>query len=286
MALIDKGLDALLVATIRNLGPYLDDLVVIGGVANALLRHHPLAADTAIPILGTTDIDIATPERLQARKRPALSALLEKAGLTPAYHPEHSPPIIKFVAINDPNLEVEFLCPLTGGEYRRSGKRKVVAAIQPNVTAQQLRYLDVLLFEPWAIDVRRIPALKALPRGTTVRVPNPASYVMQKVLIRTQNRAPASCDKDCGYIYEVAVAFRDALPEVGAVARRLREHVSKGWWRRFDKDFRRLFADEQAPGPVAAARQHAASRAGRASVTSVSPALVHQAVERLAAALL
>ena len=150
MALIDRGLDSLLRSALHHLRPYLDDIVVIGGVANALLRHHPLAAPTDIPVLGTTDIDFATLDRVLRRGRPPLTDLLNEAGVAPEVHPEHTPPIIKFVAKSDPNLEIEFLCPLKGSEYRRTGKRQVAASIQDNVTAQQLRYLDLLLFEPWS----------------------------------------------------------------------------------------------------------------------------------------
>jgi hypothetical protein len=283
MALIDRGLDSLLRSALRHLHPYLDDIVVIGGVSNALLRHHALAAQTSVPVLGTTDIDLATVDRVSRRGRPPLSDLLHDAGLTPDVHPEHAPPIIKFVAKSDPNLEIEFLCPLKGSEYRRSGKRQVAASIQGDVTAQQLRYLDLLLFEPWSVETRRVPELATLPANTLVRVPNPASYVMQKVLIRDQGRSPAHCDKDCGYIYEIAVTFRDALPELAALAGRLRADVSKSWWQRFDRDLRRLFADQHAPGSVAAVRQYASLGTRRSAITEE---MVFKAVEQLSNAVL
>jgi len=286
MALIDRGLDSLLRATLLHLRPYLDDIVVIGGVANALLRHHPLAASTDIPVLGTTDIDLATLERISRKGRPPLTDLLRDAGVAPTYQPEHSPPVIKFVGKADPNLEIEFLCPLKGSEYRRSGKRQVAASIQEDVTAQQLRYLDLLLFEPWSLDAHQVPVLKSLPTRTVVRLPNPASFVMQKVLIRSQGRSPAHCEKDCGYIYETAVTFRDAVPELSALASRLKNHVSKSWWQRFDRDFRALFGGPDAPGPVAATRQHNAARSGRAGTARVTEAMVYQSVDKLAVALL
>jgi hypothetical protein len=234
--------------------------------------------------LATTDIDIAVQKRVPRQDRPPLADLLRTAGLEANIHPEHRPPIIKFVATANPNLEIEFLCPLAGSKIDRRGIRKVASEIQSGVTAQQLRYLDLLMLEPWQIDTGRVPELSDLPKPTFVRVPNPVAYVMQKILIRGQGRPQSDQEKDCGYTYEVAVTFRNAEAELHAIADRLKERVPK-WWRSFEQTMGRVFGSPQAPGPVAAALQYAASaRPGQAG-GPVSEEMVFRAVARLSAML-
>ena len=45
---------------------------------------------------------------------------------------------------------VEFLSPLVGSEYDRRGKRKATREVG-GVSSQQLRYIEILLVEPWKI---------------------------------------------------------------------------------------------------------------------------------------
>ena len=54
--------------------------------------------------------------------------------------------------------------------------------VQDGLTAQQLRYLDLLLHEPLEVDAGQVDGL-AIEEPLMVRVPNPATYVLQKALI-------------------------------------------------------------------------------------------------------
>lgn len=49
MALISPDFDDFFRRVIRSLAPYLGDMVIAGGCANALYRHHPVAQPTPIP---------------------------------------------------------------------------------------------------------------------------------------------------------------------------------------------------------------------------------------------
>jgi hypothetical protein len=161
-----------------------------------------------------------------------------------------SDPVVRYRPADDAlAAELEFLCPLSGVP---GGRRKENAAVevQAGLLAQPLRYLDILTLNPWRIDLGVAPEFKEF-KGVMIRVPNPAAYVAQKVLIRDQRRKPESKAKDCYYIYEVSVVFRDNLPALGEEYERLRE-LPGPWLKRFSKNIRILFRDEHAEGPTAA----------------------------------
>jgi len=115
-----------------------------------------------------------------------------------------------------------------------------------------LRYLELLQYRTWEIEAGRIPKSSAL-RGLRIRVPNPAAYVVQKVLIRDQRRGPQSAAKDCYYIYEVSVIFRDATLAIAEESAELRDRFQP-WLKKFPKMAAPLFAGPDAEGPTAALR--------------------------------
>jgi hypothetical protein len=61
---------------VETLNPYLSELVCIGGCANALYRHHPLAAKDCPAYLGTMDVDWAVYPPLQVKAESKLVAAL------------------------------------------------------------------------------------------------------------------------------------------------------------------------------------------------------------------
>jgi hypothetical protein len=69
MLLHDPQFDAFFKRTVTAVAPYADSLVCIGGCANALYRHHPLAAKPWPTYLGTMDADWAVPQRLSVPVR-------------------------------------------------------------------------------------------------------------------------------------------------------------------------------------------------------------------------
>ena len=244
--------DAFFIEATAALKPYLGDLVCIGGCANALYRYHEQAHDMPFPYLGTKDIDWASPQKLLQGKRKSIAELMIAAQFREEIMGSQEKAVVKYIP-KDENLaaDIEFLCSESGlpGGRSRSGT-PLPHAVQPGLMVQPLRYLELLRHNTWKINLDLIPEFVAL-HNLRIRIPNPAAYVVQKVLIRDQRRSSQSAAKDCYYIYEVAVIFRNALDALAQEAASLRE-TFKPWLKRFPKIADALFADENAEGPVSA----------------------------------
>lgn len=259
MALINERVDPEVAAALNALGPYLPELVVIGGCASALYRHHA-AASPGLAHIGTTDIDVACLVPTATGPRPPIGELLGGAGFLPEYHTgDQMPPIMKFRSTRDQNVDIELLAPLVGAPRRRDGTAKVTDSVQQGASAQLLRYLDLLLFRPCEVAAADIAELQMSQSSAVLRIPNPVAFVMQKILIMGEGRAPKDIDKDCHYIYDVAVTFRAAASQLAAWGAALKAESStwRKWYERFTTVAQdRVFASASARGPVAAARVH------------------------------
>jgi hypothetical protein len=71
---------------------------------------------------------------------------------------------------------LEFIAPLRGGERRRDGRLDATAELQ-GLSAQKLRHVEPLLFEP--VDI----AMPELGTGAHFQVVNPASFILQRLLV-------------------------------------------------------------------------------------------------------
>lgn len=78
--LLESDFDSFFVRTMKALESYLDDILCVGGCANALYRYHESASEMAWGYLGTKDIDIAVPQKLPTRERAPIAGLMEEAG--------------------------------------------------------------------------------------------------------------------------------------------------------------------------------------------------------------
>ena len=256
--LIGPEFDRYFLEAIVALEPYLGDLVCIGGCANALYRHHEAATPTALATVGTMDLDLAAGPPIPLREGCAVVERLAKAGFREELLGTGTLPVVKFVP-RDAALaaEIEFLCPSSGGPKRRGGgKMPSSLKLQDGLMGQPLQYLDILLQRPWRVEVRAVPGFETCASLSWVQVPNPAAYVVQKVLIRDQRRPPESMAKDCFYLFEIAVVFRDALDRLAEEYAELSGRFPRRWLQRFEGEARRLFADRDAEGAVAAMRVH------------------------------
>jgi len=85
-------------------------------------------------------------------------------------------------------------------------------------------------------------------------VPNPAAYFVQKVLIRSQGRERALIEKDCYYLHEVSVLFRNASAELKAAYESMRASYPAWakWLKRYQADAAFLFSSAMAEGPTSA----------------------------------
>lgn len=111
---------------------------------------------------------------------------------------------------SDSGFYAEFLTPLTGGEYTRSGKRKATAQIA-GVNSQQLRFIALLLNDPWTVELSTDAF--GLPAPKAVRVANPMGFLAQKLLIHRKRSADDRA-KDILYIHDTLQVFGARLDDL------------------------------------------------------------------------
>jgi hypothetical protein len=92
--------------------------------------------------------------------------------------------------------------------------------VQPNVRAQALRYLELLLHEPVAFDARCLPNV-GLDESVEIRIPNPGTFVLQKALIGPERR-PDKRAKDAAYVYDLAILTEGRWVDVAGSVRSVR----------------------------------------------------------------
>lgn len=80
MSLLGADFDSFFGDAIDALRPYLDDIVCVGGCANALYRFHELASNVMWGYLGTKDVDAGVPQKLPLHGRPPVSELMDRIG--------------------------------------------------------------------------------------------------------------------------------------------------------------------------------------------------------------
>ena len=128
------------------------------------------------------------------------SKALQAAGFQQELSSEHEPPISQYrLGDEDEGFYAEFLTPLEGGNTRRDGSLDATVA-KAGVTAQKLRYLDLLLVSPWTVSLGAGTGVP-LKRTAVVRLPSPVSFIAQKLLIRNM-RVPEKRAQDILYIHD------------------------------------------------------------------------------------
>ena len=134
------------------LEPWLDRVLFIGGWAHRLFRERPEAARLSYPPLRTGDVDVALDPRALERDA-GIRERLAASGFREEFLGDDRPPVTHYSLGDEASgFYVEFLSPLLGGDRRRDGSRDVTERIA-GVTAQKLRYLDILLVEPWTVTI-------------------------------------------------------------------------------------------------------------------------------------
>ena len=202
---------ALFAALVEALRPALAEIVVVGGWAQRLFRLHDKAVSRTGSPLMTLDVDVALGE-----SRPSgevdLAKRLHAGGFSAELRGDHRPPVARYRPTAGGGFYVEFLTPLRGGGEKRSGARDVTCEIA-GVSAQKLRYLDILLVAPISVELQpseRFP----LSERALVRLPNPASYIAQKLLIHGK-RTRAGKAKDIAYLFDAVEIFGEGLASFG-----------------------------------------------------------------------
>ena len=119
----------------------------------------------------------------------------------------------------------EFLTPLVGRSHTPTGEPLATAALA-GVTAQRLRYLDLLFIEPWSVTLGED---WGAPTPTPLRIPNPAVFIAQKLLIH-DDREPRKQSQDLLYIHDTIELFAEAWDDLAALWRgRIGPRVELRW---------------------------------------------------------
>lgn len=278
--------DAFLVYVLSAFRPYLERLVVVGGFAVRLYEFHPRAERATVRVLRTFDADLATGNVRIPVAGQSLADLAAAAGFRRDFRGDHMPPVMKFVPTdasterrNADQYTIEFLSPLVGPAAGRSGKAVAASDIQRGVTAQRLRYLDLLLEAPWPVPLAGLPGIPVTSRTLEPRVPHPGLFIVQKVLISGEPNRLERRPKDMAYVYQVASLFRRELP---ALAGEVRERMSgnaawRKWLARFRQTTDTLFAGPHAAGVTEAHRVLQAELTGT-GMSVPSPAMIQAGV--------
>jgi hypothetical protein len=263
---------------VRALGPYLGDLVFVGGWAHRLLALHELASPLDFQPLMTPDADIATPPRLRARG-PSIRDLLRQNGFKEELSGDETPPISAYrLGEEEGGLYIEFLAPQQGGPNRRDGTPDATVDVA-GVTAQKLKYLEVLLAEPWLLQLNDANGFPLGKDGVSVKVPNPAAYLMQKVLVLPERKQGKQA-KDVLYIHDTLLMFSRAFDQLRVQARLVAENIHPNWVQTFHERRKALFAvvDDRLRNAERIARE-----SGRASPPSAEQVrlVCQQGLERI-----
>ena len=224
---------------VAGLSPWLGQLVFVGGWAFRLYRLHPDAQVPAYRPVVTLDADVAFAEG--ERLEGSIRARLLEAGFVESLTGNHRPPVSQYTLGDDASgFYAEFLTPLTGSGRRRDGEPMATVA-KAGVTAQRLRHLDLLLEAPWQVS---LGADWGVGPDTSVRVPNPASFIAQRLLIHDQ-RLPGKKVQDILYIHDTLELFGGQLDALGqlwrdALAPTLHARQRRGLLQAIDTIFGRL----------------------------------------------
>ena len=220
----------------RALGELAAHAIVSGGLVPFLYRESGLFDPTDVPPLGTSEVDWLFSRPLPSG-RSSMRAALNDAGFTSIEvrgfdRKARSPHILQEKSFGDHKAPVyfELLTP------RRGSSEPNVVALELDLHAQVLSHMDLLGFKPIEIALH----LDSAPAETTelvrVQLPQPAMYIVQKVLAReTGRRANAGkAEKDLAYIYDVVILSRtrwaeqrDILKEAAALKKEWKPRIAR-----------------------------------------------------------
>ncbi len=188
------------------LQPWLPHIVIVGGWAHQLYRLHPHAQSLNYPPLSTLDTDIALPQRTPMGEEDIRSRLLGHGFFEEFMGEDHPPATHYHLGGDSSGFYAEFLTPLIGSELDRSKKRKATARIA-GVASQRLRFIELLLDQPWSIGFEQSSF------RTSVQIANPVAFIAQKVLIHGKRARPDRV-KDILYIHDTLEVFGARLPDL------------------------------------------------------------------------
>ena len=207
-----------LACLVSALRPWLDELVIVGGWAHRLYRMMPMVPTLAYQPVRTLDADVAFSATVSLTGD--MGTALKAAGFREELAGEHSPPVTWYHLSGDAQgFYAEFLVPLVGSGTRRSGAPDATLA-KAGITAQKLRHIDLLLTFPWSVQLEPSASMP-MDAAAVIRIPNPVSFMVQKLLIHAQ-RPPAKRAQDALYVHDTLDLFGGQLEVLQAT---WRDHV-------------------------------------------------------------
>jgi len=236
-----------LIKAMQVLAPYLDDIVLVGGWVPMLYRRYAQVSSPH-PLLRTMDIDIVVPGRVEDRGRPTIDQLLSGAGYEPRVHPSDDA-LVKY-ELASPVTEIEFLTP----EIGRPGR--ATRSVQRGLTAQALRYLQILLENP--VKIRIDDTICGSDISLTVTVPSPGAFIYQKGLALSpgSRRETHKLAKDLYYILGIVDCPDDVRDSISAEICSFRSRYPARWFDRFVRNLTAHFPESGGEGAALVTTQY------------------------------
>jgi len=229
-------LDPVLLRGLAAIEPYLDVVVVAGGWVPYIyeLLYDATAAGRSPR---TRDIDLAVPRSVPVRSQ-SIDELLKGADFRCEFHSLDSPPVTKYVAtLGDDDIEIEFITDAPGAA-------EASVMVQPDLTAQELHYVGLMLDDPWPVD------LGGLTDGDvdwTILVPRPGAFVFHKSLVFKNRRDRLKAEKDLYYIFFVLDTFPQWRGAIDAQLERLAAQ-KPAWFKKSVKNLSAMFLSAESGG--------------------------------------
>lgn len=229
-------LDSVLVRGLAAIEPYLDVVVVAGGwVPHVYELLYDVGRAGRSP--RTRDIDLAVPRSVPVRSR-SLDELLREADFRCEFHSLDSPPVTKYVATQgDDDIEIEFITDAPGAS-------EAAIMVQPDLTAQELHYVGLLLEDPWRVDLADLTDGEV---DLTILIPRPGAFVFHKSLVFKNRRDRLKAEKDLYYIFFVLDAFPEWREAIDAELERLAAQ-KPAWFKKSLKNLKAIFDDPESAG--------------------------------------
>jgi hypothetical protein len=197
---------------IEAIRPWLPNLVIVGGWAHRLHRFHPLATSQDYQPLLTRDVDLAF--SLDAPLEGDIQEALGKADFKAELSSEFTPPVTHYrLGDEDGGFYAEFLTAKKGDGLKRD-KQPDLTLSKAGITAQKLRHLDLLLDSPWLVRIGIEPIPVARP--VDLVVPNPVSFIVQKLLIHKRREGNKKA-QDVLYIHDTLELFGGSLDKLRTI---------------------------------------------------------------------
>ena len=194
---------------VQALSPWHGQLVIVGGWAHRLHRLLPRATVPNHQPIHTLDADVAFGAR--ARLDGNIGDALDSAGFHEELSAKHEPPVSSYVLGDGSAFYAEFLTPLIGSGSRRDGSADATEA-RAGVTAQKLRYLELLLTTP--IQLALTPdGVIPVERPAEILVAHPVCFIAQKLLIANK-RSPEKRAQDVLYVHDTIELFASSLDQL------------------------------------------------------------------------